>query len=352
MRTTILLCALLSTTPADADTYWDVSKDHAQKVVKRLKPSTILVRYCPGCNGSFSVIRVRSARVAPGLSDSKKHQVVVKRDLLLAGRSKRSDRLVIDGKARCGGQLMDWCSAHGKSCPAKEEHVDLPYTFIEAVEDRWTGLYALVLGNWHTTEPPKLSLRPADARLIKRCAARIKGMPRFALGKRTPVWGTGTVTFEKGRVEVRHIWHFKRPLPKGRTVTVVPFFPGLRSINLKVVEARVAKDECTGDPYAKLTLSPIRRKAYVAAARRSSKHGELSRAAVLHPARRIAAFVPKRLIKKRDLPRGVKHDAIQGAVDFTGNGRPDLLYVTVGEGSGVYLRSPSGWKRVRLSEPC
>jgi hypothetical protein len=134
-------------------------------------------------------------------------------------------------------------------------------------------------------------------------------------------------------------------------VTVVPFLPGLRSISLRVVSARTAKDGCTGDPYAKLTLPPIRRKDFAATARKS-KHEEICAAAVLHPAREKAAFVPQRSIKKSDLPRAIKLDAVQGAIDLSGDGRPDLLYVTVGEGSGVYLRSRGGWKRVRLSEPC
>jgi hypothetical protein len=352
MRATILCALLIASPTARADTYWDVTKDEARKVMKRLKPGTILIRYCPGCHGAFSVIRVRSVRIAPGLHDPKQHQVVVERDLLLAGRSKRSDRLVIDAKARCGGRLMDWCSPHGRSCPDREEHVDLPYTFIEVVKDRWTGLYALATGAWPASEPPKLFLKTAELRHIGRCAARIKAMPPFTLGKRAPVWGEGTLASARGRVEVRHISHFKQPLPRGRTVTVVPFRPGLRPINLKVVGARVAKDPCTGEPHAELTLSPIRRKDCVAAATKNSAHGELCRAAVLHPARRIAAFVPQRLIKKRDLPRGIKPDHVQGAVDFTGNGRPDLLYVTAGEGSAAYLRTRAGWKRVWLSQPC
>jgi hypothetical protein len=362
-----LLCLGAPHPTAHADTYWDVPKDHAKEIAKRLRPGTIVVRYCPGCGGYFSVMRVKRARVAPG-NDSKRHQVVAVREVLLAGKSSRDDRLVIGSKLYCGGSQKDWCPELPKTCPSDKENVDIPYSHYRDRQGTWRWVYhGLESPNQYNPDP--LALSKQDQLRINRCTKTAKGRPSWWLRRGDRVFGHGTLervlskkVAPPGRLSLQAVntHGFKRRPRRGQKVTIVPFYRKLPSFGMRVISSKRGT-ACTDEVWWQVKFRPVWRRALLAKFRQKAALPVLDlEAAVLFPPNKRAAFVPAQKITQ--LPPGFKARQLRGAVDLNGDGRADLFYLDLcaagggkpcpSEGSAIYLREGKTWKQVERSDPC
>jgi hypothetical protein len=145
MRRARLLFAapvLLLPMSAQADRYWDVPEADAAVIAGELPAGSIVVAWCEQCEGDLRVLRVRSAKVAPGTyaDDEGRKSVLLDRELLFASASKGILKLA--KTAKCGASPKDWVDPGDSDAPSgRAEHLDIPYSFRLESDGtlRWLG---------------------------------------------------------------------------------------------------------------------------------------------------------------------------------------------------------------------
>jgi hypothetical protein len=177
MRRACLLCAapvLLLPMSALADRYWDVPEADAAAIVGELRAGSVVVTWCEQCEGDLRVLRVRSAKVAPGTyaEDEGKKSVLLERELLFASASKGPLKL---GKtAKCGAAPKDWVDPADSDAPSgRTEHLDIPYSVLLESDGtlRWLG--ARVAKDFGQDGPGPTAEAPADfIRRVRACASQ------------------------------------------------------------------------------------------------------------------------------------------------------------------------------------
>lgn len=136
------MLALWLSLPAFADRYWDLQEKDAAAIVKTLTPGTLVVTWCQQCGGDLRVLRVSSAKVAPGTyaDDEGRKSVVMERAVLFAGTNPTAPTL--PASAPCGGSPEDQVDPGDSSTgPSTTEHLDVPYSFVLDAKGRlsWIG---------------------------------------------------------------------------------------------------------------------------------------------------------------------------------------------------------------------
>jgi len=179
-------------------------------------------------------------------------------------------------------------------------------------------------------------------------------------GRHLPPWD---------RVEIWGISFKTKPMI-GDRVTVVVLAPGLPSLGLTIrnVAAQVA---CVDDdpPRWQIELDPVTRADFFAASPIDDDRAAETPfdAAVLYPAVPTASRVDRRDIDPASIPDGLNRPNVSGAVDLTGDGRPEVLFLDfctkVSEraldpsqcdyhSSRTYVRSTGQWDRFDEAQPC
>jgi hypothetical protein len=81
-----LLLLLSALNPAWADRYWDLGQSEATQLAEKLVPGTILLTYCPGCEGAYHLIQVSKAQVVKSPQERDMFQVLVEQHIIHSGQ--------------------------------------------------------------------------------------------------------------------------------------------------------------------------------------------------------------------------------------------------------------------------
>lgn len=172
-------CVLMSPSAAWADFYWEVAEPKARAVVERLPAGSIVVTYCPGCEGFYEVLRINKAKVAEGMFGDGAKQVLLEREILLAGRSTDPDKLVFSSNSQCGAMPKDWCADMIDACPSEFEYLSIPYTYYRKPGGKeWRWVYE-GLNAENQIRPPVLTINGRDEQRIEICAESDYPVPKL-----------------------------------------------------------------------------------------------------------------------------------------------------------------------------
>jgi hypothetical protein len=173
-----LLLLLTALNPAWADRYWDLQQAEATQLAEKLQPGTILLTYCPGCDGVYHLVQVNSAQVVRSPQERDMYQVLIERHIIHSGLEVDLDDGFYFADTSCGRSE----SYYGKSPDPEEiesprEYVDFPYTYILTPQGqfRWLGE-----GTRHASarKNPPITLTPKDKATMEHCLAG-PGVPRL-----------------------------------------------------------------------------------------------------------------------------------------------------------------------------
>ncbi|MEZ4236252.1 MAG: hypothetical protein R3F59_08850 [Myxococcota bacterium] len=170
----LALAAQLLIAPALADRFLDVTPPQAEALVAALPPGTLLLTWCNYCaGGPLRVVRVRTARVAPGryLADEGYVSVVVERDLLFDTYS--AGEIALPAGAPCGSVPERRGDVAEPGSPAGDvDHIDVPYGWTVDRDGKLAWLGRLV-GDGATPPSPATSLSDTVRERIRSCLATL-----------------------------------------------------------------------------------------------------------------------------------------------------------------------------------
>jgi hypothetical protein len=168
------------------------------------------------------------------------------------------------------------------------------------------------------------------------------------------------------------IWgaSFKTKPIIGDDVTAVAFVPGIQPLTLTISDV-IAEEACVDDEPTRwrVELEPVTRTDFFDATPVDGDRAEETPfdVAVLYPAVAAVSRVDRQGIDPADIPDGFARAHVRGAIDFAGDGRPEVLFIDfctkMSErtldpaqceylSSRTYVRSTGRWDRVDEIQPC
>lgn len=221
--------------------------------------------------------------------------------------------------------------------------------------------------------------------IVFTCAAGTRGttqirkpaeMPPIQIIGEGRVWRTSDNKDKDGRfvppwkdVVVTNISGFKKKPVVGEKVTVVPLDVDIAPLDLKIIKIKERKDcdEAGGSRWWEVELEPVKEKRFFEIAPAPNRAEEYPfDVCAIYPSVKSASQVPRDMLRKNMLPKGITLETVKGAVDLTNDGIPDLLLVEycclhpkkpAGEGCDytcgkTYKKIRNVWKIVDTSTPC
>jgi hypothetical protein len=169
-------------------------------------------------------------------------------------------------------------------------------------------------------------------------------------------------------IKITNVFAFKKKPVVGEKVTVIPLDVDIAPLELRIVKAEKKENACNErlPAWWEIELEPIKQREFFEIAARPNRRQDYPfDVCLIYPAVKFAHQVRRDRLTKSMLPRGVSVNTVEGAIDLTNDGIPDVLMVknccddpkkAVDECDyacgKTFKKIRNAWKLIDTSRPC